>query len=161
MVAAVSELPAVRQQLTNKAAVPPLSLRRSRLIIMELNSSKYDFIELRTRAEFLDLCGDSGRADELRELSVEVGREVDLNCYAYQLLWRGQIGSAFELLHRNAELHPDSWNVYDSLAEAYAMIGDSEGAIDQYGRALWLVRDPEQKRRIRELLLDLRGVASV
>jgi tetratricopeptide (TPR) repeat protein len=124
---------------------------------MEVNPSKYDFIELRTRAEFLDLCGDNDRAEELRQLSVEVGREVDLNCYAYQLLWRGQIESAFDLLYRNLELHPNSWNVYDSLGEAYAMIGDSDGAIDQYGRALWLVRDPEQKRRIRELILDLRS----
>ena len=124
---------------------------------MELNSSKYDFIELRTRAEFLDLCGDSDRAEELRQLSVEVGREVDLNCYAYQLLWRGQIEAAFDLLYRNLELHPQSWNVYDSLAEAYAMIGDTESAFDHYGRALTLVRDPEQKRRIRQLLVELRG----
>lgn len=124
---------------------------------MEVNFPKQDFIELRTRAEFLDLCGDNDRAEELRQLSVEVGREVDLNCYAYQLLWRGQIESAFDLLHRNLELHPNSWNVFDSLGEAYAMIGDTESAIDHYGRALWLVRDREQKRRIRELLMDLRG----
>ena len=128
---------------------------------MEVNSSKYDFIELRTRAEFLDLCGDNDRAAQLRELSVSVGREVDLNCYAYQLLWRGQIETGFDLLYRNLELHPNSWNVYDSLAEAYAMIGDVESAIDHYARALSLVRDPVQKRRIREVLMDLRGLVAV
>ena len=126
---------------------------------MEVNSSKFDFIELRTRAEFLDLCGDGDRAEQLRQLSVEVGREVDLNCYAYQLLWRGQIENAFDLLYRNLELHPNSWNVYDSLAEAYAMIGDTETAIDHYGRALTITRDLEQKKRIRERLLELRSVA--
>lgn len=128
------------------------------LATMEVNSSKYDFIELRTRAEFLDLCGDADRAEELRQLSVEVGREVDLNCYAYQLLWRGQIEAAFDLLYRNLETHTHSWNVYDSLAEAYAMIGDTESAIDHYGRALTLVRDRDQKTRIRSILLHLRGL---
>ena len=125
---------------------------------MDLNSSKYDFLELRTRAEFLELCGDNDRAEELRQLSVEVGREVDLNCYAYQLLWRGEIEKAFDLLHRNLELHPQSWNAFDSLAEAYATIGDTESAADHYGRALMLCGDREQKQRIRLLLRDLRGV---
>jgi Flp pilus assembly protein TadD len=125
---------------------------------MEVSSSQYDFIELRTRAEFLDLCGDADRAEELRQLSVEIAREVDLNCYAYQLLWRGQIESAFDLLYRNLETHPHSWNVYDSLAEAYATIGDTESAVDHYGRALTLVRNREQRTRIRSILLNLRGL---
>ncbi len=125
---------------------------------MDVSSSKSDFLDLRTRAEFLDLCGDSDRAEELRQLSVEVGREVDLNCYAYQLLWRGKIEAAFDLLYHNVETHPNSWNVYDSLAEAYAMIGDTESASEHYSRALLLVRDPEQRVRIRGLLLHLRGM---
>ena len=124
---------------------------------MDLNSFKYDFIELRTRAEFLDLCGENDRAEQLRELSVEVGREVDLNCYAYQLLWRGEIEKAFDLLYRNLELRPRSWNVYDSLGEAYAMIGDTESALDHYARAFTLCTDAEQKERIRQLLRDLRA----
>ncbi|MGZ4809725.1 MAG: tetratricopeptide repeat protein [Thermoanaerobaculia bacterium] len=123
-----------------------------------MSASKYDFLDLRTRAEFLDLCGDSDRAEELRQLSVEVGREVDLNCYAYQLLWRGKIEAAFDLLYYNVEMHPHSWNVYDSLAEAYAMIGDTESAAEHYSRALLLVRAPEQRLRIRGLLLHLRGM---
>ena len=120
-----------------KAAAP--SLRRGRTTTtMEVNSSKCDFIELRTRAEFLDLCGDNDRAEQLRQLSVEVGREVDLNCYAYQLLWRGQIESAFDLLYRNLELHPNSWNVYDSLGEAYMVNGEKEMAITNYKKSLEL-----------------------
>ena len=124
---------------------------------MDVSSSKDDFLDLRTRAEFLDLCGDPDRAEELRQLSVEVGREVDLNCYAYQLLWRGKIEAAFDLLSHNVETHPNSWNVYDSVAEAYAMIGDTESAVEHYSRALLLVRDPEQRVRIRGVLLHLRG----
>jgi len=125
---------------------------------MDVSSSKSDFLDLRTRAEFLDLCGDSDRAEELRQLSVEVGREVDLNCYAYQLLWRGKIEAAFDPLYHNVETHPTSWNVYDSLAVAYAMMGDTESASEHYSRALLLVRDPEQRLRIRGLLLHLRGM---
>ena len=119
-----------------------------------------DFMELRTRAEFLDLCGDWDRAEELRQLSFEIAREVDLNCYAYQLLWRGENDTAFDLLYRNLEMHPLSWNVYDSLAEAFAMVGDMENAIDHYGRALTMCTDREQKERIRRLLLDLSRIAA-
>ena len=43
-----------------------------------------DFIELRVRAEFLELCGDSETAEKLRLRSLEVAREVDLTCYSYQ-----------------------------------------------------------------------------
>ncbi len=102
-----------------------------------------DFIDLRIRAEFLDLCGEHDTAAELRERSMAIAREVDLNCYAYQLLWRGRVDESLELLHTNAAAHPDSWNVYDSLGEVYAASGDIERAIDYYARALSMVDGEE------------------
>jgi len=38
--------------------------------------------------------------------------------------------------------------VYDSLAEGYATKGDKKLAIDNYTKALNMVADPDQKKRI-------------
>lgn len=109
---------------------------------------KQDFIELRVRAEYLDLCGEEEAAERLRSVSLAVAREVDLTCYAYQLLWRGRIDEAIDLLRHNAAAHPDSWNVYHSLGEAYEQKGDLVAAIENYEAALRRVTDHD----IRELI---------
>jgi predicted Zn-dependent protease len=114
------------------------------------------FLDLRVRAEFLDLCGEWESAEELRRVSMNVAREVDLTCYAYQLLWRGRAEEALALLHRNAEIHSDSWNVYDSLGEIYGEIGNIGRAIENYSRAAALVVDSEQAERIAFVLRTLR-----
>ena len=61
-------------------------------------SVKHDFIDLRTRAELLELCGDPDGAARLRDLSLQIGMEVEINCYEYQLLWRNLIDEAIVLL---------------------------------------------------------------
>ncbi len=114
------------------------------------------FVDLRVRAEFLDLCGEWESAEKLRRRSMEVAREVDLTCYAYQLMWRGHAEDAIALLHVNAERHPHSWNVYDTLGEIYANIGRLDRAIENYWRASSLVADPEQAARIANALTELR-----
>jgi len=43
----------------------------------------------------------------------------------------------------NVELFPQAWNVYDSLAEAYASKGKTELAIQNYERSLEL--NPENQ----------------
>lgn len=114
-----------------------------------------DFIDLRMRAEFHDLCGENDAAEQLRQRSMEIAREVDINCYAYQLLWRGHSEQAIELLEMNAATHPDSWNVYDSLGEVFAAIGDIERGIENYARALSMVEDEEPAARIRSAIAAL------
>ncbi len=109
---------------------------------------QYDFIDLRTRAELLEICGDEEGAKRLRDLSLEVGREVDLTCYAYQLLWRNRIDEAIELLEHNAAVHPDSWNVRHSLGEAYETLGDYYTAAMNFRMALALTDDDERLSQI-------------
>ncbi len=109
---------------------------------------QYDFIDLRTRAELLDLCGDEEGAKQLRNLSLEVGREVDLTCYAYQLMWRNRIDDAIDLLERNAAAHPDSWNVRHSLGEAYETLGDYYTAAMHYRMALALTEEDDHLSQI-------------
>src|SRR4029079_10118868 len=105
----------------SNALAPPHSRPERRLALM-------DFIDLRTRAELLELCGDVPGAERLRTLSLEIDREVDLTCYAYQLLWRDKIEDAIDILERNASAHPESWNVQHSLGEAYELLGDYRSA---------------------------------
>lgn len=107
-----------------------------------------DFIGLRTRAEFLELCGDAEEAERLRSVSMEIAREVDLTCYAYQLMWRNRHRDAIEILERNAADHPGSWNVYDSLGEAYEQCGDADQALANYMLAAALAPDGEDEQRM-------------
>lgn len=105
------------------------------------NAVKPDFIDLRTRAELLELCGDESGAERLRNLSLQIAREVDLICYAYQLLWRSKLDDAIELLEVAAATHPDSWNVRHSLGEAYEALGDEYSAAMNFRMAAALTED--------------------
>ena len=105
------------------------------------NAVKPDFIDLRTRAELLELCGDESGAEGLRNLSLQIAREVDLICYAYQLLWRSKLDDAIELLEVAAATYPDSWNVRHSLGEAYEALGDEYSAAMNFRMAAALTED--------------------
>ena len=102
-----------------------------------------DFMDLRTRAEFCELCGDFEAAERLKNQSFAVAREVDLTCYAYQLLWRERLDDAIEILERNAASHPESWNVRHSLGEAYEILGDYHSAAMNYRMAAALTEQTE------------------
>ncbi|HEX9163746.1 MAG TPA: hypothetical protein VF980_18705 [Thermoanaerobaculia bacterium] len=110
---------------------------------MNAANVKPDFMDLRTRAELLDLCGDAEAAERLRNLSIEIAREVDLVCYAYQLMWRDRYDEAIDLLARNAAAHPTSWNAWHSLGEAFETIGDPDSAATNYRTAAELTDDRE------------------
>ena len=49
-----------------------------------------------------------------------INDERQLNSLGYELLGKRSFAEAIEVFKLNVENHPDSWNVYDSLAEAYA-----------------------------------------
>lgn len=98
-------------------------------------------MDLRTRAELLEICGDPDGAERLRSLSLEVAREVDMTCYAYQLLWRNKVGEAIDILKCNVSAHPDSWNVRHSLGEAYEALGDYATAAENFRIAQSLTDD--------------------
>jgi Flp pilus assembly protein TadD len=47
---------------------------------------------------------------------------------------------------KNVELHPASWNVYDSLGEAYMKNGDKELAVKNYQKSIELNPTSESGR---------------
>jgi D-alanyl-D-alanine-carboxypeptidase/D-alanyl-D-alanine-endopeptidase len=64
--------------------------------------------------------------------------EQFVNGWGYALARQGQTKQAIELFKLNVSLHPDSWNAYDSLAEAYEMSSNSALAITNYKQSLAL-----------------------
>lgn len=67
--------------------------------------------------------------------------EVDLNTWGYQLLGRKEIDQAVRVFTLNTQLFPASANTYDSLAEAYWLLGDSKKAIKLYNKVIALQPD--------------------
>ncbi|HEY2581250.1 MAG TPA: serine hydrolase domain-containing protein [Mucilaginibacter sp.] len=62
--------------------------------------------------------------------------EDELNELALHMLFDGHHTEALEGLKLNTILYPDSWNVYDSYAEALAMVGKKEEAIVMYKKSI-------------------------
>ncbi len=76
--------------------------------------------------------------------------ENDLNDWAYRMLnGGGKPKEALEIFKLNVFLYPNSANVYDSVAEAYAVNGNRELAIKNYKRSLEL--DPKNTNAVQQL----------
>ncbi len=64
--------------------------------------------------------------------------ENDFNALGYRLMGSGKIDEAIEVFKLNIEAFPESWNVYDSLAEAYMTKGVNDLAIEYYKKSIEL-----------------------
>jgi glyoxylase-like metal-dependent hydrolase (beta-lactamase superfamily II) len=62
--------------------------------------------------------------------------ENDFNALGYNLMGRTMIDEAIEVFKLNVNAFPESWNVYDSLAEAYMTKGENELAVKYYKKSL-------------------------
>ncbi|MGZ8867691.1 MAG: DUF2911 domain-containing protein [Thermoanaerobaculia bacterium] len=107
-----------------------------------------NFNNVRTKALILSKKGNEAEAAKLRDEAFGIATEVELNAYGYQLIGQQKIDEAIGIFERNVKAHPQSWNVYDSLAEAYGVKGDRKKAIELYNKASSLTTDATQKTRI-------------
>ncbi len=64
--------------------------------------------------------------------------ESTVNSAAYSLMNRKKVADAILVFQKNVDLHPDSWNAYDSLGEAYMNHGDKDLAIKNYRKSVEL-----------------------
>lgn len=62
--------------------------------------------------------------------------EAELNALGYRYLQAGATDAAIAVFEMNVSRFPESWNVYDSLGEAFAAKGDLTRAIELYRRSL-------------------------
>jgi len=114
------------------------------------------FANMNTRAMILEKQGKTAEAKELRTKGLALATEAELNQYGYQLMGDKKQDEGIALFKTIVEKFPQSWNAHDSLGEALATKGDKTGAIDEYTKALGLVKDPAQKKRIEATLAGLK-----
>jgi ankyrin repeat protein len=76
--------------------------------------------------------------------------ESMLNRLGYQLLAEERYNDAIAVFELNVEAYPESWNVYDSIAEAFMKNGDSEKATRDYNRSLELNSANDNARNMLE-----------
>ena len=116
-----------------------------------------NFTNLRTKALLLEKKGDATQAAALRARALELATEADMNLHGYQLLGEKKYDEAIAVFAKNVKDYPKSWNTYDSLGEAYLTKGDKKLAAENYGKALAMVKDDANKKRITDVLARLKS----
>lgn len=115
-----------------------------------------NFANLRTKALVLTKKGDTATADALTKEALSIATEAEINAYGYQLLGQQKLDEAIAAFEKNVKDHPDSWNTYDSLAEAYALKGDRKKALEYYTKAMNMTTVDLQKTRIAGVIEQLK-----
>ncbi|RNC86914.1 MAG: tetratricopeptide repeat protein [Winogradskyella sp.] len=73
--------------------------------------------------------------------------QYKFNRIGYRYLRDDNYKDAIGIFTMNTKLHPNSGNVYDSLADAYLQSGDSIKAYDNYKKALSINQDNRRARK--------------
>lgn len=108
-------------------------------------------------SQLQDIKGNKKEAEKLIAEALEIGSENDLNTLGYQMMAAQKIKLAFRIFKMNTEKNPNSWNVFDSLAEYYNTTGDRPNAKKYYSQALAKLpkTDTTNKNRIETILKSL------
>jgi beta-lactamase regulating signal transducer with metallopeptidase domain len=75
-------------------------------------------------------------------------KEKEFNTLGYRYLYNGEIDNAIGVFKCNVANYPDSWNVYDSLGEAYAHKGEFGLALKNYEKSVKLNPDNENGKKM-------------
>ncbi len=108
------------------------------------------------KVELLKRKGITEEASKMEKTAFENASENELNTYGYQLINNNKIQEALDVFKLNVARYPDSWNAYDSYAEALNISGDTDQAIKNYELAKSKAPD-EQKERIQQILSSLQS----
>ena len=82
----------------------------------------------------------------------ENGTELSLNATGYKYMYAGKNDEAIKVLELNTVLFPNSFNVWDSLGEAYLKAGNKEKAKENYEKSMALNPNNESgKKALAEL----------
>jgi tetratricopeptide (TPR) repeat protein len=79
-------------------------------------------------------------------------KETELNMLGYKLLQVNMVKDAIEVFKINVAEFPNSFNVYDSIGEAYMINGDTKLAIKNYEESLKLNPNNENGKKMLEKL---------
>ena len=92
--------------------------------------------------------------DVLKSQDSSKVNEQTLNGLGYRLLYGGKESDSITVFQKNVQEYPQSGNVYDSLGEAYAKVGQKDLAIQNYEKSLQL--DAKNQNAV-ERLKKLKG----
>ncbi len=92
--------------------------------------------------------------DALKNAATEgaIFTERSFNLLGYKYLNAGKIKEAIEIFKLNARVHPESFNVYDSLGEAYVKNNEKDLAIENYKKSLKMNPKNENALKMLETL---------
>ena len=108
-----------------------------------------NFTNLTVKAGLLEKMGKADEAKKVRGTAESLATsEQEVNALGYQYLASNNFKEAIDIFRKNVKNHPNSWNVYDSIAEAHLKAGDTKRALENFQKALTLVKDEENKSRI-------------
>lgn len=120
-------------------------------------SNNKNFTTLSTKSLLLRRMGKEDEAKKVLDEAMPMASENEINLYGYSLLYGLEdVDGAITMFKKNVKDYPDSWNVYDSLAEGLAQKGKKKDAIKYYKQALAKAPD-QQKSRIEGLIKGLEG----
>ncbi len=116
-----------------------------------------NYTNVAARAQLLRLLGKNKEATKERSrimTLVENANETQANQFGYELMAENDIKTAIEVFKLNVKKHADSWNAYDSMAEAYNNAGDKKQSLTYYRMALSKA-PADQKQRIKSTIATL------
>ena len=76
--------------------------------------------------------------------------EVEFNALGYRFINEKKLQEAIAVFKINVKMNPKSWNVYDSLAEAHMLNGDTELAVKLYNKSLEINPDNNNGKQMLE-----------
>lgn len=95
-----------------------------------------NFTILMLKANLLEASGKTDEVEKLKNEALSISTEAEMNNYGYQLINEKKFDKAIEIFKLNAQRHPSSANVWDSLGEAYFDKGDKKNAIVNLKKSL-------------------------
>jgi hypothetical protein len=122
-------------------AIPPNSTLIFDVELMSVSDPKVPVIDTMMNTLFENNIGDAIAVyKDLKANSPDKYnfKESQLNTLGYQLLQIGRTKDAVEIFKLNIEQFPNSFNVYDSMGEAYMIDKNKELAIKNYEKSLEL-----------------------
>jgi hypothetical protein len=110
-----------------------------------------------TKSLILESTGKSQEAENIKKEAFALPGidEAQVNTLGYQLMGIGKTDEALKVFEKNTIDHPDSWNVWDSLAEGLLTKGDKVKSKQLYEKALGMAPD-NQKDRIKGILANIK-----
>jgi hypothetical protein len=110
------------------------------------------------KAQILSKLGRESEANKLYDEAASIADNRQLNTMGYTMLNAKNYKKALEYFKLNISRNPTDANVYDSLGEAYKLMGDKANAIKNFKKSLSLNPIPAVKANSEKHLKELEGM---